>query len=241
MRLKRRPPAHTLTLPSGMITVAALVLLGSVGCREPEMLAEPPPPTVGVVESRRMTVPVLATPTGTTRALEEVSIRARVRGFLTERHFEEGSAIKRGQLLLVIDEEQYKAALQSAQASQAEAEADLKKAEQSKAREVSAAQLALDQAQLLLSEIEERRSRALLARNAGTREELDQREAERKKREAQVEADRASLEQAKADYDVGIAAAPGPFPFDLARTLDSLYTHVLWLMTPEGSRIRTQA
>ncbi len=154
-----------------------------------------------------MTVPVVATPTGTTRALQEVVIRARVRGFLTERHFEEGSAVKPGQLLFVIEEEQYKVALESARARQAEAEADLMKAERSKVREVNAAQLALGRAQLLLAHIQERRAQALLARNAGTREEVDQREAERKKWEAQVEADRANLEQAKADYDVGIAAA----------------------------------
>ena len=46
-----------------------------------------------------------------------------------------------------------------AQARLAEAEAALKKAEQSKAREVAAAQLALDQASLVLARIEERRNR----------------------------------------------------------------------------------
>ena len=77
--------------------------------------ADPPAPTVGVVESRRMSVPIEVTPNGTTRALEDVTIRARVRGFLTERHFAEGAMVKKGQLLLVIDEEPYQVALQSAQ------------------------------------------------------------------------------------------------------------------------------
>ena len=148
-----------------------------------------------------------STPNATTRSLEEVTIRARVRGFLTERHFEEGSFVKKGELLLVIDEEPYKIALESAKARLDEAEATLTKAEKSKGREVAAAQLALDQAQLSLARIEERRNRALLARNAGSREDLDKAEADRKKFEAQVEADRASLEQAEADYDVGILSA----------------------------------
>ena len=184
--------------------VALAVVPTLAGCRKPSALASPPPPMVGVVESRRMTVPVLAYPTGTTRALEQVTLRARVRGFLTERHFEEGVSVKKGQLLLVIDEEPYKVALDSALAKQSESEAAVRKAEQSRGREVATAQLALDVAQAFLAQIEERRSRSLLQRNAGTREDFDKAEADRKKYDAQVEADRASLEQAKADYDVGI-------------------------------------
>ena len=190
-----------------LVTAVATLSMALAGCDEPTAQAVPPPPTVGVVESRRMTVPVVATPNGTTRALEEVTIRARVRGFLTERHFQEGATVKKGQLLLVIDEEPYKVALQSAQAKRAESQAALRKAEQSKIREVASAQLALDQAQLTLNQIEERRSRALLSRNAGTIEDLDKAEADRKKYEAQVQADRANLEQARADYEVGILSA----------------------------------
>ena len=37
-----------------------------------------------------MDVPVVASTTGTTRADQEVTIRARVKGFLEEIHFEEG-------------------------------------------------------------------------------------------------------------------------------------------------------
>ena len=63
-----------------------------------------------------MTVPIMAEPIGTTRALQEVSVRARVRGFLKEMHFEEGGDVKAGQLLFVIDEEPFKAKLAEAQA-----------------------------------------------------------------------------------------------------------------------------
>jgi membrane fusion protein (multidrug efflux system) len=154
-----------------------------------------------------MSVPVEVTQNGTTRALESVTIRARVRGFLTERHFAEGAMVKKGQLLLVIDEEPYQVALRSAKARQAEAEASLRKAEESKGREVSASQLELDRAQLLLAQIQEKRSRALVSRNAGSAEDLDKAEADRRRWEAQVEADRAHLAQAKADYEVGIASA----------------------------------
>ena len=70
-----------------MATVAVLLPLVA-GCRVKTAPAAPPPPLVGVVESRQMTVPVVSTPNGTTRALEQVTLRARVRGFLTERHCE---------------------------------------------------------------------------------------------------------------------------------------------------------
>ncbi|SIN95832.1 membrane fusion protein, multidrug efflux system [Singulisphaera sp. GP187] len=201
-----RPPTR---LASRVLSfsIVAMAILASAGCQKPVAPAPPPPPTVGVVESRRMNIPVLVTPNGTTRALEVVTIRARVRGFLTERHFDEGAFVKKGQLLLVIDEEPYKIALLLARARQAEAAAALKKSEVSKGREVALAQLELDRAQLLLANIQERRSRSLLARNAGSNEELDKAEADRKKWEAQVEADRANHEQASADFEVGIASA----------------------------------
>ena len=47
----------------------------------------PPPPLVTVVGSRRMTLPLVVNPIGTTRALNDVTIRARVKGFLKEKHF----------------------------------------------------------------------------------------------------------------------------------------------------------
>jgi len=186
---------------------AAAALLSLAGCEKPAAQAAPPPPTVGVVESRRMSVPIVVTPNGTTRALEDVTIRARVRGFLIERHFAEGAYVKKGQLLLVIDEEPYKVALQSARARLSETIASLKKAEESKSREVAAAQLELDRAQWLLAQVQERRAKALVARSAGSAEDLDKAEADRRRWEAQVSADAANHKQAVADYDVGVASA----------------------------------
>ncbi len=183
-------------------------LLGLIGCGGgTETPREPPPPLVSVVEARTMTVPQLAKPNGTTRALQEVSIRARVRGFLKEQHFEEGADVKAGQLLFVIDEEPFQVALEAARAKQAEAEAALEKAQKSKMREVAAAQVALDRAVLLLARIEEARQRALLARKAAAQQDVDRAEATREKNEAQVEADLANLEQAKTDYEINILTA----------------------------------
>ena len=54
-----------------------VAFLGFAGCNysaTPERV--PPPPSVTVVDSKRMTVPIIVNPIGTTRALEEVTIRA---------------------------------------------------------------------------------------------------------------------------------------------------------------------
>src|SRR5690349_7474063 len=73
------------------------------GCNTPAGAERiPPPPVVSVIEARRMTVPIMAEPIGTTKALQEVSVRARVRGFLKEIQFKEGGDVKEGQLLFVI-------------------------------------------------------------------------------------------------------------------------------------------
>jgi RND family efflux transporter MFP subunit len=126
---------------------------------------------------------------------------------LKEQHFQEGSDIKSGQLLFVIEDDSFRAKRDSAEAQLAEAKAALAKAKNSKAPEIATSQLALDTAQMALNKVEESRQRTLLQRNAASREDVDRADANRKKAEAQVDADRASLEQSKADYDVNIQSA----------------------------------
>ncbi len=178
------------------------------GCGESNVYHEPPPPEVVVAKPVRRSVTSYLEYTGTAQAVERVELRARVRGFLKQKLFHDGADVKAGQLLMVIDEEPFQVRLEQARARLAEAEAALKKAEESKSREIAQAQLELDQSQLILSRLEESRTRSLVIRNAGSREDLDRAEATRKKSEAQVEADRANLEQVKADYATNILGAP---------------------------------
>ena len=179
------------------------------GC-SPQVAAErvPPPPVVSVVEARRMTVPIMAEPIGTTRALQEVSIRARVRGFLKEMHFEEGGDVKAGQLLFVIDEEPFKAKLAEAQAKleagrgRPEAGARLQGAG-GRDGTARARPVACSNSPRSRSDASSRCSK----RNATSVEDVQRKQALRKTDAAQVEADQASLEQAKADYETSILAA----------------------------------
>jgi RND family efflux transporter MFP subunit len=201
---------------------AALVSVAIPGCSPKVGAARtPPPPVVTVVEARRMTVPIMAQPIGTTTALQEGSIRARVRGFLKEMHFREGADVKKDQLLFVIDEEPFKAKLAEAQAALEQAEAALKKARDSKAREVATAQLAVGRSMLALSEVEERREQMLLKRNASSVEDVQRKQALRQKDAAQVEAEKANLDQAKADYESFILAAQADVAGAKARLIDA--------------------
>lgn len=200
-RIRRDPRFWT-----AAIVAASLVATGC-SSRKAEAERTTQPTVVSVFETRRMNVPIVADTNGTTRALDEVSIRARVRGFLKERHFTEGSDVKAGTLLFVIEEDKYQAQVDSAKAKLAAAEASLAKAKQSKAREIATAKLMLDQALSTLAQIEERRQKALDQRRATSREDLDRAVADRQKNEAQVESDRANLDQSNADYDVNILAA----------------------------------
>ena len=159
-----------------------------------------------------MTVPIVVSPNGTTRALEDVTIRARVRGFLKERHFAEGAMVKKGQLLLVIDEEPYQV---DPPVGQGPADRGLRRAEarprNPRGARSPAAQLELDRAQLLLAQLQERRfNRTLVARRAPARPRTWTRPRPTARRwESQVEADRAQVAQAKADYDRGDRLGPG--------------------------------
>ncbi|MDE2076246.1 MAG: efflux RND transporter periplasmic adaptor subunit [Burkholderiales bacterium] len=87
-----------------------------------------PPAQVGVVTVALQSVPVITELPGRLEAVRTAQVRARVAGILQKREFKEGSDVKAGQSLFQIDPATYKAALDSAQATQAKAEANLAQA-----------------------------------------------------------------------------------------------------------------
>jgi membrane fusion protein (multidrug efflux system) len=89
-----------------------------------------PAPAVVVTPVRQQTVPIYGEYVGQTEAANTVEIRSQVQGFLTKIAFEEGSIVKQGQLLFVIDPRPYEAALQQAKAALALQQATLKNAQQ---------------------------------------------------------------------------------------------------------------
>lgn len=92
------------------------VALLLTGCEEKNTYVEPPPPQVTVAEPVQQAVTDYLEFTGTTAAVEEVEVRARVPGFLYSMHFQPGTDVVKGALLFVIDPREYEAELQAAEA-----------------------------------------------------------------------------------------------------------------------------
>ena len=87
-----------------------------------------PPAEVGVVTVSPGDVGLQTELPGRLEASRTAQVRARAAGILLKREFTEGSDVKAGQRLFTIDPAPYQAALQTAQASQARAEANLAQA-----------------------------------------------------------------------------------------------------------------
>ncbi|ONY12167.1 efflux RND transporter periplasmic adaptor subunit [Burkholderia cenocepacia] len=111
-------------VPYRLITVAtAAVFLAACGKKE----SAPPPqtPEVGVVTVQPQSVPVFTDLPGRTSAFLVAQVRARVDGIVLRREFTEGTDVKAGQRLYKIDPAPYVAALNSAKATLAKAQANL--------------------------------------------------------------------------------------------------------------------
>ena len=110
-----------------LLRLAALLLV--VGSWHParSVAADPPPapPAVTVSQPIQRELVEWDEYTGQFAAKEFVEIRARVSGYLTEIHFEDGQLVKEGDLLFVIDPRPYEATLAAARAQLAQGEAQV--------------------------------------------------------------------------------------------------------------------
>jgi membrane fusion protein (multidrug efflux system) len=87
-----------------------------------------PPPSVGVVTVAPQAVALQTELPGRVEALRTAQVRARVNGVVLQRQFREGSEVQAGQPLFLIDPAPYQAALESANATLARAQASLAQA-----------------------------------------------------------------------------------------------------------------
>src|SRR6202047_2117879 len=113
----------------GMIGVFSLLLLTFAvsGCSRTRVQAAPamPAPLVTIVKASAHDVPQYLDEIGRNGAFESVTVTPQVGGRITERHFQDGENLKKGQILFVIDPRPFKAQLDSAQATIAQAKAAL--------------------------------------------------------------------------------------------------------------------
>ncbi len=153
----------------------AAVLLGA-GCGKEKAAAPPSVPVVPVRVATAIskTVPVQVRAIGTGEAFSAVSIKSQVNAELMEVHFQEGQFVKRGDLLFTLDRRPFDAAVNQAQAN-----------------------LARDQAQEALAEVQARRYTKLFEEAVVPKEQADQMQANADALKAAVLADKAAVDYTK--------------------------------------------
>ena len=164
---------------AGVVAIAA-----SVACEKPAPPA-PPPPEVYVAPVEQKDVPVYLELVGQTAGFQDVEIRARVEGYLETMNFQEGTFVKRGDLLYTIDRKPLEAIVAEGKADQATAEARLSRATNDVTRYTP-----------------------LVAKQAVSKQELDNALADQEASKSQVEAAKATVEKAALDLSYTRVTSP---------------------------------
>jgi membrane fusion protein, multidrug efflux system len=105
-----------------------LLALLLAGCGEENTYVPPPPPSVTVSKPVQNTVTDTIELTGNTQLSNTVNLVARVGGYLQSVNFQDGSVVKKGDLLFVIEPEPYEANVQLAKATVEQQQATLTQA-----------------------------------------------------------------------------------------------------------------
>ena len=175
-------------LTSALAVSGALLaaLVGLSGCRsDATTAAQAPAPQVSVASALERDVTEWDEFTGRVEAVESVEIRPRVTGYIESVNFTEGSTVRKGDLLFVIDPRPYRA--------------ELSKAEAELARAVARSELAASDAA---------RSEKLVDIKAVSREEYDSRINASREAKADVAAARAAVDSAKLNLEFTRITAP---------------------------------
>ena len=185
MALRNQKGAARLALP----LVLALTLPLLPGCKEEttpaRQQAAAPPAAVFVARVERQAISRGADFIGRVEAIDKVDIIARVTGFLQTRHFNEGDAVKAGQLLFTLEQPPFAAEVSLRRAQVDSARADLANATTQVAR-----------------------GRELVKTNAIPQATLDDRITAEAESKAKVAAAEAQLQQAQINYDYTEIRAP---------------------------------
>jgi membrane fusion protein, multidrug efflux system len=176
--------------------IVLLVLLPSLlwGCGEENTYVPPPPPTVSVSQPVRQTVTDYIEVSGNTQASNTVDLVARAEGYLRSVDFTDGSFVKKGDLLFVIEPEPYEAQVQLQEAIVAQQQATLAQASEEYARQ-----------------------QRLIKQNATSQSQLESWQAQQGTAQAAVDEANANLEIAR--INLGYTRIVAPFDGRIGRHL----------------------
>src|SRR5688572_25976345 len=169
----------------GAAAVLLLTGLAAGGCKSEQVQVAPPPPEVVITSVERRDVPVVMELVGQTKGAQDVEIRARIEGFVDRVAFQEGTLVRRGQLLYRIDPKPLEAVLANARAD-----------------------LATWQARHVKTQNDVKRLEPLAKQQAVSLQELDDAVAQQQAAEAQVDAQNAIVDKARLDLGYTSVTAP---------------------------------
>lgn len=167
----------------GVVGIIVIVCIYLFLTREKK--TEPEAPVVTISTIQQENVNIYGEYVGRIRAQQFVEIRARVEGFLEQMLFEEGTQVKRNQVLFIINQDQYRA----------------------KVDKVSA-QLKKDEAQVRKAQRDLERIRPLVEQRAASEVELDNAVAAYETAVASVGMTQADLDQAEQELGYTIVRSP---------------------------------
>lgn len=121
--MTRSPPASSARSPLRGAFAAVALSVAAAACGETKKPPPPPPPAVLVTPVTRQDVPIFVEAVGTLDGYVNADIRARVKGYLRSQDYKDGSTVKEGQLLFTIEQAEYTTAVAAARAAVARAAA----------------------------------------------------------------------------------------------------------------------
>ena len=198
-----------LLIPTAIVVVLIIVGMVSIASRSSKPVqAAARPLEVEVVKVKQEDVPVYSDWIGTTEGIVNAELKAQVSGYLLRQDYQEGSFVKKGQLLFEIDPRPFQAAVDQASGQVAQFEGQLEQANsqvaQSEAQVAQAssqvlqsqAQLAQAQANQVKAQLDVNKYAPLAEQKAVTQQEFDNAIQANAVAKAQVEAAKAGVETA---------------------------------------------
>jgi membrane fusion protein, multidrug efflux system len=190
-------------LPACCVIAMSLAVTLAAGCKK-EQQAIAPPPEVTVMDIAQKDVPVSFEYVAQTQSSRQINMQARVSGFLDKRVYTEGSIVKAGQVLFLMDKKPFQTQVNGAAAALARQKA------------------AMETARLNLE-----RTKPLTAQNALSKKDLDDATGTFQSTAAAVDQAKAQLETAQLNLSYCTISSPVDGITSAALQQDGTYINIM--------------